>query len=154
MDIYLSIDDTDNLDSPGSGHLAELMANTLQHHGLTSQCLNITRHQLLVHESIPYTSHNSSMCFPAVIDEDNLLNVIQFAKEFLKNSSAPGSDPGLCVAVESETLVRQAQLGASYRVPCLCSWAGSPHRAKSNQQPVPSVARSAEPERLAGEQRS
>jgi hypothetical protein len=41
-------------------------------------------------------------------------------------------------------LVRQAQLGASYRVPCLCSWAGSPNRAKSNQQPVPSVARSAE----------
>ena len=40
--------------------------------------------------------------------------------------------------------MRQAQLGASYRVPCLSSWAGSPHRAKSNQQPVPSVARSAE----------
>ena len=54
----------------------------------------------------------------------------------------------------SSTLVRQAQLGASYRVPCLRSWAGSPHRAKLNQQPVPSVARSAEPERLAGEQRS
>jgi len=106
--IYLSIDDTDNLDSPGSGHLAELMANKLQHHGLTSQCLNITRHQLFVHESIPYTSHNSSMCFPAVIDEDNLLNVIQFAKEFLKNTSAPGSDLGLCVAVLSEMLDRQA----------------------------------------------
>ena len=41
-------------------------------------------------------------------------------------------------------LVRQAQLGASYRVPRLCSWVGSPHRAKPNQQPVPSVARSAE----------
>ena len=44
----------------------------------------------------------------------------------------------------NSTLVRQAQLGASYRVPCLSSRAGSPHRAKSNQQPVPSVARSAE----------
>jgi hypothetical protein len=106
--IYLSIDDTDNLDSPGSGHLAELMAKKLQQHGLISQCLNITRHQLLVHDSIPYTSHNSSMCFPAVINEDNLLNVIQFAEIFLKNASAPGSDPGLCVAVESETLDRQA----------------------------------------------
>jgi hypothetical protein len=108
VDIYLSIDDTDNLDSPGSGHLAELMANKLQQHGLTSQCLNITRHQLLVHKSIPYTSHNSSMCFPAVINEDNLLNIIQFAQDFLKNASAPGSDPGLCIAVESETLDRQA----------------------------------------------
>lgn len=43
-----------------------------------------------------------------------------------------------------QAFVRQAQLGASYRVPCLCSWAGSPYRAKPNQQPVPSVARSAE----------
>ena len=42
------------------------------------------------------------------------------------------------------TLVRQAQLGASYRVTHLRSWVGSPHRAKLNQQPVPSVARSAE----------
>lgn len=40
--------------------------------------------------------------------------------------------------------MRQAQLGASYRVPRLGSWVGSPHRAKLNQQPVPSVARSAE----------
>jgi len=62
---------------------------------------------------------------------------------------------GLSSAVQvNSSLVRQAQLGASYRVPCLSSWAGSPHRAKLNQQPVPSVARSAEPERLAGEQRS
>jgi hypothetical protein len=42
------------------------------------------------------------------------------------------------------TLVRQAQLGASYRVPCHCSRAGSPHRAKPDQQPVPSVAPVAE----------
>ena len=40
--------------------------------------------------------------------------------------------------------MRQAQLGASYKVLCLSSRAGSPYRAKPNQQPVPSVARSAE----------
>ncbi|MBW2604225.1 MAG: hypothetical protein JRE28_07910 [Deltaproteobacteria bacterium] len=39
--------------------------------------------------------------------------------------------------------MRQAQLGASYRVPC--RKAGSPNRAKPNQQPVLSVARLAEP---------
>jgi len=43
----------------------------------------------------------------------------------------------------AQTLVRQAQLGASYRVPC--REVGSPNRAKPNQQPVPSVARLAEP---------
>ncbi|WP_458776758.1 hypothetical protein [Desulforhopalus sp. 52FAK] len=40
------------------------------------------------------------------------------------------------------TLVRQAKLGASCRVPCYT--AGSPCRAKPSQQPVPSVARLAE----------
>jgi hypothetical protein len=42
------------------------------------------------------------------------------------------------------TLVRQAQLGASYRVPYPCIKVGSPYRVKLNQQPVPSVARLAE----------
>lgn len=108
MNIYLSIDDTDNLDSPGSGQLAEAMAKELQQFGLTSQCSNISRHQLFIHETIPYTSHNSSMCFPAVINENNLSNVIQFAKAFLKKAAAPGSDPGLCVAVARDALDRQA----------------------------------------------
>lgn len=108
MNIYLSIDDTDNIDSPGSGQLAEIMAKELQQFGLTRQCSSITRHQLFVHETIPYTSHNSSMCFPAVINEKNLSNVIQFAKDFLKKAAAPGSDPGLCVAVARDSLDRQA----------------------------------------------
>lgn len=108
MHIYLSIDDTDNLDSQGSGQLAEVMTKELQQRGLTSQCSNITRHQLFVHESIPYTSHNSSMCFRAVIGDANLDNVIQFAKDFLRKASASGSDPGLCVAVERESLDHRA----------------------------------------------
>ena len=42
-------------------------------------------------------------------------------------------------------LVRQAQPGISYRVPCRWfSSAGSLHRAKPDQQPVPSVAPVAE----------
>lgn len=108
MHIYLSIDDTDNIDSPGSGHLAEVMAKELLNLGLTSKCSHISRHQLFVHESIPYTSHNSSMCFQAVIREHNLANTIQFAKAFLKKASAQGSDPGLCVAVERQSLDHQA----------------------------------------------
>jgi hypothetical protein len=61
----------------------------------------------------------------------------------------PLSAPDRCSAAATHrqvrnALVRQAQLGASYRVPRPGSWVGSPHRAKPNQQPVPSVARSAE----------
>ena len=108
MHIYLSIDDTDNLDSPGSGQLAEVLAGKLQDERLTSQCSNISRHQLFVHKNIPYTSHNSSMCFSAITDDTKLRDIIEFARNFLQKASAPGSDPGLCVAIEDQFLDRDA----------------------------------------------
>jgi hypothetical protein len=108
MNIYLSIDDTDNLDSPGSGELSEVLANELQDGGLATSCSNISRHQLFVHQDIPYTSHNSSMCFSAVIAERNLAEVIRFAKHFLEKAAAPGSDPGLCIASEKQLIDRQS----------------------------------------------
>lgn len=108
MQIYLSIDDTDNLDSPGSGQLAEVLSGELQQLGLASRCSNISRHQLFVHDVIPYTSHNSSMCFSAIIGDTKLDDVIQFAGQFLVKASAQGSDPGLCVAADNESLDRQA----------------------------------------------
>ena len=101
MNIYLCIDDTDNLESPGSGELAEILAKRLQNLGLVSKCSDITRHQLFVHKDIPYTSHNSSMCFSAEIDGNNLDDITQFATNFLTTASAPGSDPGLCIAANN-----------------------------------------------------
>ena len=98
MRILLCIDDTDNLDSRGTGELASLIARDIERNGWgTTHC--ITRHQLLVHPDIPYTSHNSSMCFAADIDEAVLESVIHHASGFLARESAEGSDPGLCVAV-------------------------------------------------------
>ncbi len=109
MKILISIDDTDNLDSPGSGQAAEKLAEELQDLGL-AECSNITRHQLYVHADIPYTSHNSAMCFFASTDEAHVDTIIRFSEEFLKKESAVGSDPGLCVAVadsrlDTETLI-------------------------------------------------
>ncbi len=104
MNIYLCIDDTDNLESPGSGELAEILAKKLQHFGIASKCSDISRHQLFVHQDIPYTSHNSSMCFAADIADNNLDDVIQFTSRFLKTASAPGSDPGLCIAANNTSL--------------------------------------------------
>ncbi len=108
MNIYLSIDDTDNLDSPGSGQLAEILAGELQQKGLAAQCSSISRHQLFFNEVIPYTSHNSSMCFSTTIGDNRLDDIIEFAKQFLTKASAPGSDPGLCVAVDNKFLDRAA----------------------------------------------
>jgi len=59
----------------------------------------VTRHQLLIHPDVPYTSHNSSMCFTVDMGLDMLEEFIQCAADFLQTTSAPGSDPGLCVAV-------------------------------------------------------
>lgn len=51
-----------------------------------------------MHKDVPYTSHNSAMCFTAEINKENLAFIISFCQEYLKKKSAPGSDPGLCVA--------------------------------------------------------
>ncbi|GFO69034.1 hypothetical protein GMLC_26130 [Geomonas limicola] len=96
MQIVISIDDTDNLESRGTGEIASLIAEGLTEKGWGTASL-VTRHQLLVHPDIPYTSHNSAMCFAAEIDEGAWEQVIGFAGEFLRRESAEGSDPGLCV---------------------------------------------------------
>ncbi len=108
MHFYLSIDDTDNLDSPGSGQIAEVLTAELHDQGLVSQCGNITRHQLFVNDDIPYTSHNSSMCFWGTTVDSKLDDVIQFSSQFLIRASAPGSDPGLCVVVDNPSLDRES----------------------------------------------
>jgi hypothetical protein len=113
MHILIGIDDTDNLDSPGTGALASRIAAELESNGWGTSGF-VTRHQLLVHTDIPYTSHNSSMCFPAEIADDCLDQVIAHAADVLVRESAAGSDAGLCVIVldrllESEELIRFGQ---------------------------------------------
>lgn len=115
MHIYLSIDDTDNLESPGSGQLAEMLSNELLEHKLASRCSNITRHQLFIHDDVPFTSHNSAMCFSVLLDEEQLNDVIHYSEKFLKETSAPGSDPGLCVTVKDDSLDYQALIDFGMR---------------------------------------
>lgn len=96
MNILVCIDDTDNIDSRGTGELASLLARALEKNGWGS-CTPVTRHQMLVHPDIPYTSHNSSMCFTAEIEAEHLNMFTEFARDFLTRESAEGSDPGLCI---------------------------------------------------------
>jgi hypothetical protein len=98
MKVLVAIDDTDSLETKGTGHLAEAIAQDIERSGLgTRSC--ITRHQLLVHPDVPYTSHNSSMCFAADVHEARVDELTGRAATLLEQASAPGSDPGLCVAV-------------------------------------------------------
>jgi len=96
MNTYLiGIDDTDNLQSRGTGYRARQMGLSLQQSGW-GELLGITRHQLLVHPDIPYTSHNSSACLE--VKSDKLAGLTSFCRDFLLRESAEGSDAGLCIA--------------------------------------------------------
>ncbi|MGV8905811.1 MAG: hypothetical protein ACOH15_04350 [Acetobacterium sp.] len=96
MKFYLCIDDTDNLDSIGTGTIAEQILEKIISSGF-GPCSLVTRHQLYIHEDIPYTSHNSSMCFYGEAPEDSLSTIIELASHHLDTVAAVGSDPGLCV---------------------------------------------------------
>jgi hypothetical protein len=98
MKVLVCIDDTDNLESRGTGELASLLADDVDRYGWGTSSF-VSRHQLLVHPDVPYTSHNSSMCFTAEVEEAHLEKFIAHAEGFLERESAEGSDPGLCVAV-------------------------------------------------------
>ncbi len=117
MKVLVCVDDTDNMESPGTGHLASTMAEAVDRFGW-GQSFPVTRHQLFVHADIPYTSHNSSMCFGAEIVEHHLGSLIDYASDYLARESAAGSDPGLCVACtdrigEPEKLIRFGQRAKS-----------------------------------------
>ncbi len=107
MKIFVCIDDTDNLVSRGTGELASMLAEDVVNNGWGTSSF-ITRHQLLIHPDVPYTSHNSSMCFSAEINETCLDTLIFHASSFLERESAEGSDPGLCVAVADRIGSREA----------------------------------------------
>lgn len=108
MNALLCIDDTDNLESPGSGHILEELCRILESEGLCRSG-RITRHQLFVHPDVPYTSHNSSMCIDLTdIEEPHAL--IRRGEELLRSMAAPGSDPGFCFALREMIDTAKAEL--------------------------------------------
>lgn len=94
MQILICLDDTDNRESIGTGELLENMCEALEKNGLAKGGF-ITRHQLFIHEDIPFTSHNSSMCMD--FEANDIKKVSDFAKDYLSKNAAEGSDPGICI---------------------------------------------------------
>ena len=118
--LLIGLDDTDNADSRGTGYLARALLEECGRRGLVVDAasgrvprkaavgrfhvpgLGVTRHQFLVDPRIPYTSHNSGACV-AVEGADGAkagdgAAAWAFAFDFVAGRSAPGSDPGVCVA--------------------------------------------------------
>ncbi|MCX6062294.1 MAG: hypothetical protein NT103_08615 [Campylobacterales bacterium] len=109
--IFICIDDTDEIGyHTSTGEICEAIREHIMEHYAVSAA-PITRHQLFLHEDIPYTSHNSSMCFTTFLSEKEREKVTHFTLEHVENISAPSSDPGVCIAFEHEirdldTLIR------------------------------------------------
>ncbi|MDD3877663.1 MAG: hypothetical protein PHT69_13665 [Bacteroidales bacterium] len=98
MNLIIGIDDTDNLDSKGTGHLARDLGTYLHQLNIFETRI-IIRHQLFVHVDIPYTSHNSSASLSGILKKD--FNDLATACEtFLTEKAAEGSDVGLCLYTE------------------------------------------------------
>ncbi len=101
MKLFICIDDTDNLDSIGTGELLENLCAEAQTRALGKGGF-IVRYQLLIDDAIPYTSHNSSMCCNFETNDRDALTA--FCKNYLQSHAADGSDPGLCVLTDDDTL--------------------------------------------------
>ena len=99
MRILVAIDDTDNEESIGTGRLARMLADDLECSGLLSDS-SVTRHQLLVHPSIPYTSHNSCACIAGYAIDSGPEEIGNRARSFLQENFHKGANPGLCVMKE------------------------------------------------------
>jgi tRNA(Ile2) C34 agmatinyltransferase TiaS len=100
--IYIGLDDTDILESRGTGHLAREIAGSLQS---DYRLLGVTRHQLLFDPRVPCTKKNS--CAAIHLDGEagrngdpasDLDALFERVQALMLADFYPGSDPGLCVA--------------------------------------------------------
>lgn len=97
MKLYICVDDTDDLTkSTSTGKIADLISSRIEELGGRLE-QGITRHQLLLHEDIAYTSHNSSMCMVLNMEGGDLSDIMKAAEEILLANMAETSDPGLCL---------------------------------------------------------
>lgn len=123
----VGVDDTDMPGTRGTGFLSRMLAEHLVSMGGVSR--GITRHQLLVHPEIRYTSHNSANCLELGSEEAGEA-LFAAACEFVSAHAHEGSDPGVCVAgrgqvaeevrrfgarAQSEVLAAQAAMGLAER---------------------------------------
>jgi hypothetical protein len=94
--IYVGIDDTDIVGSPGTNQLARLLVGRL---GPLAAGAIICRHQLFFDPRVPYTSGNGSASIQlprgADVPRDALIDRV---REVMREWYVEGSDPGLAVA--------------------------------------------------------
>lgn len=97
MRYLLSIDDTDDLTkSTSTGYIASQIAKVLSKEYNLKVKNGVSRHQLLLEEGVPYTSHNSTMCID--IEGDMAIEEIEeIAETILYKHMASTASPGICI---------------------------------------------------------
>ena len=92
---FIGLDDTDTLESRGTGHLARQIAAAL---ATEYPVLGVTRHQLLLDPRVPCTKNNSSATILLNADGDlDPIALLDRVRALVLDDYLPGSDPGLCV---------------------------------------------------------
>lgn len=95
--IYIALDDTDMLDTRGTGHLAREIAVQLAE---SYPLAGITRHQLSSDPRVPCTHKNSSAVIHLEAPAGAIPDLLAQTRDLMLADFIPGSDPGLCVAAE------------------------------------------------------
>lgn len=95
MVVYIGIDDTDTLESRGTGALARQVAAEL---AAAYSVAGVVRQQLLRDPRVPCTKNNSAKCVMLEAeDKVDLVAVAAAVRGVMLADFQPGSDPGLCV---------------------------------------------------------
>ena len=98
MLFLIGLDDTDTLETRGTGHLARAIAGTL---AADYSVLGVVRHQLLVDPRVPCTKNNSSATLLVEVNGNtDPARLMERVRSLMLADFVPGSDPGLCVAQE------------------------------------------------------
>lgn len=114
----IGIDDTDDLESRGTGFRARDLARRLQERQL-ARLHAVTRHQLFVSPEIPYTSHNSAACLRVDLFAEHFAEVKTFCRDYLIEHSASGADAGLCITALTQVTDVVREFGRRAKVEVL-----------------------------------
>ena len=129
MKYLIGIDDTDNLNSRGTGFVVRELARRLKEARIAEpHC--VSRHQLYFHPDIPYTSHNSSACLE--VDSDKHDELKTFCRNYLLEVAAEGSDAGLCMVAFDAVSDEQIQWGLRAKKEILTQHAARDLAARNN----------------------
>ncbi len=99
--IFVGLDDTDTLDSPGTNQLARHLIHRVEQQ---YRPILLLRHQLLEDPRVPCTSKNGSASIwlqPRSGQQIDLAVLFQELRDEVQSRFVPGSDPGLALSTES-----------------------------------------------------